>query len=136
MFRPTLRPNSRSRGFTLVESLVALTVMMVLLSAIGGLSASSLDAGRHVERHLAEVENVQQILTGLPPRNGLPKGTLSGEMAGYRWRLDAAPFNADFVDPRTQPPWTPETIVLTVRGPDGAPLSFDMVRLVKRGGGK
>ena len=136
MFRPTLRPNSQSRGFTLVESLVALTVTMVLLSAIGGLTASSLDAGRHVERHLAEVENVQQILAGMPPRNGLANQTLSGEMAGYRWRLDSAPFNAAFVDSHTQPPWAPEKIVLTVRGPDGAPLSFDMVRLVKRGGGK
>ena len=61
LFRSTLRPNSRSRGFTLVEFLVALTVMMIVLSAIAGLSASSLRTGRYVERHLADVENVQQI---------------------------------------------------------------------------
>jgi len=109
LFRSTLRPNSHSRGFTLVESLVALTVMMILLSAIGGLSASSLRTGRYVERHVADVENIQQILAGLPARSELANRTLSGEMGGYRWRLDAAPLSADFVDPRAQKPWTSES---------------------------
>ena len=133
MFRSTPRPSSHLRGFTLVESLVALTVMMILLSAIGGLSASSLRTGRYVERHLAEIENAQQVLAGLPGRGELANRTLSGEMAGFQWRLDAAPFSADFVDPRAQTRWTPETVVLTVQGPSGVPLSFEMVRLVRSG---
>ncbi len=133
MFRSTPRPNSCSRGFTLVESLVALTVTMILLSAIGELSASSLRAGRYVERHVVDMENIQQILAGLPARNALANQPQSGEMAGYRWRLDAKPFNADFVDQRAQTRWRPETIVLMVQGPSGAPLSFNMVRLVGTG---
>jgi prepilin-type N-terminal cleavage/methylation domain-containing protein len=130
LFRSTLPPNSRSRGFTLIESLVALTVMMILLSAIGGLSASSLRSGRYVEHHVADIENIQQILAGLPARSELANRALSGEMAGYRWRLDGQPFKADFVDASAQTRWTPEKIVLTVQGPGGAPLSFDMIRLV------
>jgi hypothetical protein len=105
--------------------------MMILLSAIGGLSASSLRTGRYVERHVVEMENAQQILAGLPRRDQLANSTQSGEMAGYRWRLDAQPFRAAFLAPRAQSPWTPETIVLTVQGPSGAPLSFDMIRLVR-----
>jgi general secretion pathway protein I len=105
--------------------------MMILLSAIGGLSASSLRAGHYVERHVADIENAQQILAGLPGRSELAKRTQSGEMAGHRWRLDAAPFSADFVDSRAQTLWTPETIVLTVQGPDGVALSFDLIRLVR-----
>ena len=134
MFPPTLRPNRPLRGFTLVETLVALTVVMIVLSAIGGLSASSLRTGRYVERHLAEMENAQQILAGLPGRDQLANRTQSGELAGYRWRLDAQPFSAAFLPPRAQTPWTPETIVLTVQGPSGAPLSFDMIRLVRTAG--
>ncbi len=134
MFPPTLYPNNHSHGFTLVEALVALTVMMILLSAIGGLSASSLRAGRYVERHVAEMENAQQILTGMPGRDQLADRTQSGEMAGYRWRLDAQPFSDAFLAPRGQTPWSPETIVLTVQGPSGAPLSFDMIRLVRAAG--
>ena len=133
MFFRTLQPISRSRGFTLVESLVALTVMMILLSAIGALSASSLRAGRYVEHHVADMENIQQILAGLPARNELANRSLSGDMAGYRWRLDAKPFNAAFLAPPAKAPWTPETIVLLVQGPSGAPLSFEMIRLVGTG---
>ena len=107
--------------------------MMIVLSAIAGLSASSLRTGRYVERHLADVESVQQILSGLPGRSELVNPMLSGEMAGYRWQLDAAPFSAAFVNPGTQTRWTPEKIVLTAQGPGGVPLSFDMVRLVKTG---
>lgn len=133
MFRSTLRPHSHSRGFTLVESLIALAVMMIVLAAIGGLSASSQRAGRYVENHVADVESAQAILAGLPGRGELANRTLTGETAGYRWRLDAAPYSADFVDPRAQIGWAPERIVLTLQGPDGAPLRFDMVRLVKTG---
>ena len=133
MFRSPLRPDSHSRGFTLVELLIALAVMMIVLAAIGGLSASSLRAGGHVENHLADVENAQQILAGLPGRGELANRTLTGETSGYRWRLEAAPFRADFVDPRAQIGWTPEMIVLTLQGLNGAPLRFDMVRLVKTG---
>lgn len=134
MFRWTLRGGSGPRGFTLVESLVALAVVMILLSAIGGLSASSRRAGLYVERHVTDVENAQQILAGLPARAELANGSLSGEAAGYHWRLEAEPFKADFVDPRAQTRWTPETIVITVQGPSGPPLSLDMIRLVRSGG--
>ena len=134
MYPPILHPNSRSSGFTLVETLVALTVMVTLLIAIGGLSASSLRTGRYVERHVADIENVQQILAGLPGRDQLANRTQAGEMAGYRWRLDAQPFRAAFLPPHAQTPWMPETIVLTVQGPSGAPLSFDMIRLVRAAG--
>ena len=64
-------------------------------------------------------------------RFGAKTQALTGEMAGYRWRLDGEPFNADFVDSRAQTRWTPETVVLTVQGPSGVLLSFDMVRLVR-----
>jgi hypothetical protein len=130
LFRSTLLPNSRSRGFTIVESLVALTIMMILLSAIGGLSASSLRSGQYVEHHVADIENIQRVLAGLPGRGQLANRSLSGEMAGYRWRLDGQPFNADLGGAPAQTRWTPEKIVLTVQGPSGAPLSFDMIRLV------
>ncbi|RBP04653.1 pilin/secretion family protein with methylation motif [Roseiarcus fermentans] len=133
MFHSSPRPSSCSRGFTLVESLVALTVMMIVLSAIGRLGASSLRAGRYVEGHLADIENVQQILAVLPGRNDLANGAATGELAGRRWRLDVAPFSAEFVDPHAPTRWAPETIVLTVQGPGGVPLRFDMVRLVKTG---
>ena len=133
MSRWNRQENSDSRGFTLLESLVALTVLMIALSAIAGLSESSLRTGISVERRVAEIEKARQILASLPSRGALANLNQSGEMAGYLWRLDAKPFRADFVDPRAQTRWMPETIVLTVEGPSGAKLSFDIIRLVSTG---
>lgn len=107
--------------------------MMILLSAIGALSASSLRAGRYVENHVTDIDNIQKILAGLPGRSELANLPKSGETAGYRWRLDAKPYNANSVDARARIPWTPETIVVTAQGPSGARLSFDMIRLVGAG---
>jgi general secretion pathway protein I len=131
LFRSTPRPNSHSRGFTLVESLVALALMMILLAAIGGLTATSLRSGRHVERHLADIESTRQIVAGLPARDKLADGSLSGDMVGYRWRLDAAPYRPDFFEPKSPTPWTPQIIALRVQSPNGGVTSVDIVRLVR-----
>ena len=50
---------------------MALAVMMILLAAIGGLTATSLRSGRYVERHLADIEITRQIVAGLPARGEL-----------------------------------------------------------------
>ena len=131
MFRSTRRPNSHSRGFTLVESLVALALMMIVLAAIGGLTATSLRSGRYVERHLADIESTRQIVAGLPARDKLADGSLSGDMVGYRWRLDAAPYRPDFFEPKSATPWSPQIIALRVESPNGGVTSVDIVRLVR-----
>jgi hypothetical protein len=53
-------------------------------------------------------------------------------MAGHRWRIDVRPFTANFVDPRLPSPWVPQTVVVTVRAPDGPVLQINTVRLQRR----
>ena len=100
-----------------------------LLAAIGSLMSASCVRAVHVERHVAEIETRSRSSPGcLAVTNS---GTaISGEMAGYAGGSTPRRI-ADFVAPGSPAAWTPEKIVLTVRGPDGAPLSFDMVRLVR-----
>jgi general secretion pathway protein I len=132
LFRSTPRSNSHSgRGFTLVESLVALAIMMILLAAIGGLTATSLRSGRYVERHLADIESTRQIVAGLPDRSKLAERSQSGDMVGYRWRLDSTPYRPDFFQPKSATPWTPQIIALHVESPNGGVTSVDIVRLVR-----
>ncbi len=118
------------RGFTLIEVLVALAVVAVSLSAIGSLIAVTVRGARAVGTHLALVETARGIITGLPDRNDLAPGSLSGESAGYRWRVDVLPFHADFVDPEAA--WLPQTVVLRVQSPAGKILQLDTVRLRRK----
>ena len=117
-----------TEGFTLIEVLVALSVVAVTLSAIGSLIAVTIRGARSVSGHLALVETARSIMTWLPDRGELGPGNFSGEAAGHRWRVDVLPFYADFVDPQ-KTDWIPQTVVVRVQSPSGPILQINTVRL-------
>jgi general secretion pathway protein I len=119
-------------GFTLIEVVVALALVAVALTAIGSLVATTIRGTRSLDQHLSLAETARAIETALPSRDMLPAGSLTGEMAGHRWRIDVLPFRASFVDPRLPSPWVPQTVVITVRAPDGPVLQINTVRLQRR----
>jgi general secretion pathway protein I len=119
-------------GFTLIEVVVALALVAVALTAIGSLIATTIRGTRSIDQHLSLAETARAIEAALPGRDELKAGTLTGEMAGYRWRLDVLPFTASFVDPRLPSPWMPQTVVITVQAPGGPVLQINTVRLQRR----
>jgi len=66
-----------ARGFTLVEVLVALSVVAISLAAIGSLIAVTTRGARAVGLHLTLVETARSITTGLPDRDQLALGNMS-----------------------------------------------------------
>ena len=138
MCRPTSRSPegaaraSRQRGFTLIEALIALAVMAISLAAIGALSASSLRSALYVERHLAQIETTRKIIAGLPSRDALGNGVLTGEAAGQLWRIDTAPYVPSFYDPTAQGAWSAQSVAVQVRAPSGALVQVTEIRLRKR----
>jgi general secretion pathway protein I len=122
---------SATAGFTLIEVLVALTIVAVSLSAIGGLVATSVHGSRSLERHLTELELARGIATALPDRDQLLLGSQHGNIAGHHWRVDVAPFTGNVNAPQATP-WVPQTIVTTVQAPSGGALQIETVRLQRR----
>ncbi len=117
-------------GFTLLEALVALAVMGAGLAAIGTLANSSLHVGLYTERHLAEIESARKIIAGMPARNALPYGRLTGSVDAHEWRIDSAPVSMTAASGETS--WTPQSIALLVRSPFGATIEIDTIRLRKQ----
>ena len=116
-------------GFTLLEALVALAVTGSGLAAIGALANSSLRASLYTERHLAEIESARKILAGMPGRNALSFGRLTGSLDAYEWRIDSAPVStADAAGTS----WIPQSIALLMRSPSGAMIEVDTIRLRKQ----
>ena len=66
-------------GFTLIEVLVALSVMAIMLAAIGSVMAMNVRGTRALDQRLALIETARAIETGLPSRAELVLGSLSGE---------------------------------------------------------
>ena len=121
-----------TRGFTLIEVLVALTVVAVALTSIGSLIATTVRGTRSLDTKLAMIETARAVVTALPDRNLLKPGSFSGEMQGHRWRVDVLPFNFRNVDPRLPTPWVPLTVVVNVQSPNGPGIQISTVRLRKR----
>jgi general secretion pathway protein I len=105
---------TNARGFTLIEVLVALSVVAISLAAIGSLIAVTTRGARALGLHLTLVETARAI-----------------ESASHRWRVDVGPFYADFVDP-AQTMWLPQTVVVRVQSPTGKVLQINTVRLRRK----
>jgi general secretion pathway protein I len=133
----TIATNHRcsTAGFTIIEVLIALAVVAASLAAIGSLIATSVRGARALEQHVALVRTARAIFTGLPRRDELAPGNLSGDLAGYRWRVDVTPFAAGVVDARSGAAWEPQAVVVTVRSASGALLQLNTVRLRRRPAG-
>lgn len=126
------RPSAiRTAGFTLIEALAALAVASTGIAGISSLSFSGLRSGMAVERHIALRGVAEKIVTGLPDREDLADGDLTGATDNYQWRVEAGPFGA-FSAPVGGTVWSPQRIGLHVRAPDRAVFEIDTVRLRKR----
>jgi general secretion pathway protein I len=118
-------------GFTLIEVVVTLAVMAAVLTSIGSLITVTVRGARALDDHLVLVETARAIETGLPDRNTLAAGTLSGETSGQRWRVDVLPFFGA-TDAQSRTPWVPLTASITVRTPDGRSLNVTSLRLSRK----
>jgi general secretion pathway protein I len=121
-----------TRGFTLIEVLVALSVVAVALVAIGSLMAVTIRGARAIPSRMALLETARAVMTGLPDRDALTIGNFSGELAGHRWRVDVLPFTGNIVDPQQPNVWIPLTVIVRVQSPNGPIVQLSTVRLKRK----
>jgi general secretion pathway protein I len=122
---------SNSAGFTLIEVLVALSIVAVTMSSIGALIATSTRGTRSIEGRVARLETIRAVLTALPPRDQLV-GNLTGLIGGQPWRVEVTPFAMVKTSQPSEPAWVPQTVVVTVHSPEGGTTQVSTVRLQRR----
>jgi general secretion pathway protein I len=128
--RISAKDNGES-GFTMIEAVVALALVMIVLAAIGSLVATNARGARALEQHVALMETARLIASGIPHSGEPLPNDLAGEVTGYRWQMRVSPFvGGDSVIPESR--FLPQRIELRVQSPSGVIASFETVRLQHR----
>ena len=125
------RSCSDAAGFTLIEALVALTIIAVVLGTIGSVIATTAKGTRSIDQRLALSGTAETLLADLPARGLLKPGRQSGELAGSRWRVDVTPMNVAGGNPATDR-FVPMAVNLRLQRADGAAIQITTVKLVPR----
>jgi general secretion pathway protein I len=117
-------------GFTIIEALVALTLVATMLAAIGSLVGSSVRGTRSLEQHTALVNIARDVAAGIPRRAEIGSVALTGDAFGNRWRIDTRPYLPESVAPAKNSPWVPHIVRIRVTSPNGNSFDLDTVRLL------
>jgi general secretion pathway protein I len=122
-------------GFTIIEVLVALAVVAISLAAIGSLVATTMRGVSAIERHVALAAMAREVVATIALHAHAPKGMISGETSGYRWRIVASPWFGGGLVGTTDSPWIPQWVRIRVLSPSGTAFDIETVRLQKRPNG-
>jgi general secretion pathway protein I len=122
-------------GFTIIEVLIALAVIAVCLAAIGTVVGVTSRGVRALEQRVALVEVARSVAASLPPHSTRAVVPGIGEILGYRWQVNLAPWVGGDVVEQPNSPWSPQTVTIRVQSPSGAVLALQTVRLQRKPGG-
>jgi general secretion pathway protein I len=125
-------PDHGSAGFTLIESLVALSIVAIGLTSIGALVASTVRTTRAIESKLDRLAAARAVLGALPDRDHLIVGTQSGELAGHRWRLEVSGFSAGEATSQEPGSWAAQLVVVSVQSSAAGTVQISTVRLRRK----
>jgi len=118
-------------GFTLIETLVALAIIVIVLGTIGSVISVTTKGTRSIDQRLALAGTAETLLADLPARGVLKPGRQNGQLAGSRWRVDIAPMNVGGGNPATDR-FVPLAVSLRLQRADGSAIQVTTVKLVPR----
>lgn len=120
----------RRAGFTLLEALVALAVILAFASALGPFLFQARRIVVGAESRVAAQALLRTLLDAPFDRAGLAHASRQGEVDGLRWRIVTEPLAVAAVS-RDRPAWPAFRVVVSVSWADGQAITAETVRLAK-----
>jgi prepilin-type N-terminal cleavage/methylation domain-containing protein len=118
-------------GFTLLEALVALALVLAFASALGPYRFHSRRIMVDAESRLAAQVLLRTLLDAPFDRTSMANASREGEVGKLRWRIVSEPLVTAATPPRDRPNWSAFRIVASVAwGPEQA-VTAETVRLGK-----
>jgi prepilin-type N-terminal cleavage/methylation domain-containing protein len=119
----------RKQGFTLLEALVALALILAFASVLGPYLFQSRQIMANAEGRVAAQVLLRSLLDAPFDRSQLAKASREGETGGLHWNIAAEPIAID--TGRERPVWTAVRVVASVSSGAGQTISAETVRLAK-----
>ena len=121
--------SDRQAGFTLLEALVALALVLAFASAVGPHLSQARRIMANAEGRVAAQVLLRSLLNAPFDRSSLAGAPREGETSGLRWRIDTEP--AATVRARDQPIWSAFRVVASVTWAPGQLVMAETIRLGK-----
>jgi type II secretory pathway component PulJ len=121
----------RRAGFTLLEALVALTLVLAFAAALGPYLFHARRIMVDAEPRVAAQVLLRTLLDAPFDRASLANVSREGETGGLRWRIVTEPLAVAASSPRVRPKWTAFRVVATVAWGPRQVVSAESLRLGK-----
>jgi prepilin-type N-terminal cleavage/methylation domain-containing protein len=121
--------SNRQAGFTLLEALVALALLLIFASAVGPHLAQARRIMANSEGRVAAQVFLRSLLNAPFDRSSSARASQEGETSGLHWRIDTEPM----ATVRAQDPsnWSAFRVVASVAWAPGQVITAETIRLRK-----
>ena len=113
-------------GFTLLEALVALALILAFAAVLGPQLSQARRIMDHAEGRVAAQVLLRSLLDAPFDRSGLANASRKGEAGELRWRIAAEPVLAGAPD---QPRWLPYRVTASVAWGSDQVITAETIRL-------
>lgn len=116
-------------GFTLLEALVALAVVLAFAAALGPHLSQARRIMDHAEGRVAAQVMLRSLLDAPFDRSGLANASRKGEAGGLRWRIVAEPVLAAAPGEPDRQRWLPYRVTASVAWNSDQVITAETIRL-------
>lgn len=121
--------SKRQAGFTLLEALVALALILAFAAVLGPHLSQARRIMNHAEGRVAAQVLLRSLLDAPFDRSGLANAVRKGEASGLRWRIVAEPVLAAAPGAPDQPRWLPYRVTASVAWSFDQVITAETIRL-------
>ena len=121
--------SKRQAGFTLLEALVALALILAFAAVLGPHLSQARRIMDHAEGRVAAQVLLRSLLDAPFDRSGLANAVRKGEASGLRWRIVAEPVLAAAPGAPDQPRWLPYRVTASVAWSFDQVITAETIRL-------